>query len=131
MKKPEIVIFCCYNCTSSDDVDSIERYEAADIRLIKLPCSGRLEVLHILEAFETAADGVIVLTCLDGKCRSLVGNNRAKNRLKLAKKYTCEIGLGQERLLMKQTSSEDKQVLSEAVDEMIVRIKEMGQNPLR
>ncbi|MBU0701323.1 hydrogenase iron-sulfur subunit [bacterium] len=134
MKKPEIVIFCCYNCTSSEDVDSIERHEAADIRLIKLPCSGRLEVLHILEAFETGSDGVIVLTCLDGKCQSLVGNKRAKNRLELAKKYLDEIGLGQGRLLMKQTfssASEDKQPLTEAVDEMIGRVGEMGQNPLQ
>ena len=69
MKKIKVVIFCCHNCISDKDIDSLERHEAADIRLIKLPCSGRLEVLHILEAFETGSDGVIVLTCLNGKCQ--------------------------------------------------------------
>jgi coenzyme F420-reducing hydrogenase delta subunit len=150
MEKIKIVLFCCHNCTSNESIDSIERYEKVahlsevDIRLIKLSCSGRLEVLHILKAFETGADGVIVLTCLNGRCQSLIGNKRARNRFKLAKKYLNEIGLRQERLLMKQqagqtflsdTNSSDPnlpiKMLSDTVDEMIVRIEEMGQNPLK
>ncbi|MDI6780598.1 MAG: hydrogenase iron-sulfur subunit [bacterium] len=132
MEKIKIVMFCCHNCMSNEDVDSIERHEVVDIRLIKLPCSGRLEVLHLLEAFETGKDGVIVLTCLNGKCQSLVGNKRARNRFELAKKYLDEIGLGQKRLLMKQITRDDvSNPTAKAVDEMIARVKEVGQNPLK
>ncbi len=136
MEKLKIVMFCCHNCISNDDIDSIERHEVVDIRLIKLPCSGRLEVLHILEAFETGNDGVIVLACLNGKCQSLVGNKRVRNRFELAKKYLDEIGLGQKRLLMKQIAGDDVsnptvKVILEAVDEMIARVNEMGRNPLK
>lgn len=132
MEKIKIVMFCCHNCASNEAIDPIEQHEAVDVRLIKLPCSGRLEVLHILEAFETGYDGVIVLTCLDGKCQSLSGNKRARNRLELAKKYLDEIALGQRRLLMKQiTKDESSDLLFEAVDEMIARVGEIGQNPLK
>jgi len=126
MKKIKVVIFCCHNCISDKDIDSLERHEAADIRLIKLPCSGRLEVLHILEAFETGSDGVIVLTCLNGKCQSLVGNKRARNRIELAKKYLDEIGLEQGRLLMKEMGLDEN--VQSTVDEMIDRVGEMGKD---
>ncbi|MFH1097878.1 MAG: hydrogenase iron-sulfur subunit [Candidatus Desantisbacteria bacterium] len=116
MKKIKIVIFCCQNCISDKDINSIERHEAADIHLIKLSCSGRLEVLHILEAFETGFDGVIVLTCLNGKCQSLIGNKRARNRIELAKKYLDEIGLGHGRLLMKEMGLDED--VQSTVDKM-------------
>lgn len=131
MEKIKIAMFCCHNCTSSEAACSIEKHETVDVRLIKLPCSGRLEVIHILKAFETGSDGVIVLTCLNGKCQSLLGNKRARNRVELAKKYLNEIGIGQERLLMKQLSIEGEvsnppvKMLSDAVDEMIVRIEKV------
>lgn len=132
MEKIKIAMFCCHNCMSVKDVDSLEQHEVVDIHLIKLSCSGRLEVLHILEAFETGADGVIVAICLNGKCQSLIGNKRARNRFEMAKKYLDEIGLGQNRLLMKQVPGDDvSNTMLEAVDEMVARIKEIGQNPLR
>lgn len=123
MKKAKIVIFCCHNCISNKEMDSIQRHEVGDIRLIKLPCSGRLEVLHLLEAFETGADGVIVLTCLNGKCQSLIGNKRARNRIELAKKYLDEIGLGQGRLLRKEMGADEN--VQSTVNEMIDRVMEM------
>ena len=105
---------------------SIEKLEGANIKLIKLPCSGKIEALHILKVFESGVDGVLVAGCMDGKCQSLVGSRRARGRVARAKKYLNEIGLEQERLGMRQLDPSEEQALAEAANEILEKISELG-----
>jgi len=57
----------------------------ANIKVVRVPCTGKVDLLHILKAFESGADGVYVAGCLEGECHFLTGNLRAKKRVMYAK----------------------------------------------
>ncbi|MEW6608299.1 MAG: hydrogenase iron-sulfur subunit [bacterium] len=127
--KPEIVVFCCHNSIPKA-VNLEEVQKRTNLKLIKMPCSGKVEVLYLLKALESGADGVLVAGCLDGICQSLEGNLRAKTRVSQAKKYLEEIGIGQERLQISQLDSSSQQALVEAVNRLVEQINDLGPNPL-
>ena len=60
--RPEIVAFCCHYCAyaAADLAGSMRLDDPQSIKVIELPCSGKLDVLYVLRAFEDGADGVIV-----------------------------------------------------------------------
>jgi F420-non-reducing hydrogenase iron-sulfur subunit len=60
--QPEIVAFCCFHCAyaAADLAGSMRLEYPQSIKVIELPCSGKLDVLYVLRAFEDGADGVMV-----------------------------------------------------------------------
>ena len=101
------------------------------IRIIRVPCTGKVDVLHILRAFEKGADGVYVVGCMEGDCRFETGNLRARVRVKQAKGILDAIGVGGERTKMFNLSSSEAPRFAEIASEMTERIKEMGPNPVK
>lgn len=95
-----IAIFYCRNVPeSSEDVrQSLEKRYGRSIRLFPMPCSGRIDIVHLLRALEEFADAVYVITCPEGACRYLEGNKRVKKRIERAKSIIEDIGLERERL---------------------------------
>ncbi|MBN1375368.1 MAG: hydrogenase iron-sulfur subunit [Dehalococcoidia bacterium] len=94
----KIDIFCC---TSSCDPQELERScvkSGAEVKVIPLPCSGKVDILYLTKAFETGADGVAVLTCKEGDCHYLEGNLRAGKRVGAVDMLLEEIGLGKGRM---------------------------------
>jgi len=69
-----------------------------DVRSIKLPCSGKVDILYLTKAFETGADGVAIVTCGPGECRYVEGNLRAWKRAAAVEGLLEEAGLGTGRL---------------------------------
>ncbi len=57
-----------------------------NVKIIQVPCSGRVDILHLLRAIEDGADGVYVAGCLEGECHFLTGNLKAKKRVQYVKK---------------------------------------------
>lgn len=72
------------------------------MEVISLPCSGKLDILYLIKAFETGADGVAVMMCKEGECRYLEGNMRASKRVEVVKELLEEAGLGQGRVTIIQ-----------------------------
>ena len=72
------------------------------IRIIRVPCTGKVDVIHILRAFEKGADGVYVVGCLEGECRFENGNLRARRRVEQAKTILDAVGVGGDRVKMVQ-----------------------------
>ena len=101
------------------------------IRIVRVPCTGKVDVLHILRAFEKGADGVYVVGCMEGDCRFEKGNLRARVRVNQAKGILDTIGIGGERTEMFNLSSSEAPRFAEIATEMTNRIKEMGPNPLK
>ncbi len=101
------------------------------IRIIRLPCTGKVDVIHILRAFQKGADGVYVAGCLEGECHYLTGNLRAKKRVEYAKKLLDEIGIGGERLEMYNIAASDGPRFAEVALEMHERIVALGPNPIK
>jgi F420-non-reducing hydrogenase iron-sulfur subunit len=100
--EPKIIVFCCQWCSyaAADLAGSMRLQYPPNIHIIKVPCTGRVDVLHILHAFECGADGVFVSGCLPGDCHYVSGNYWAVNRVKRVKKILQGIGLEPERVEM-------------------------------
>ena len=101
------------------------------IRIVRVPCTGKVDVLHILRAFEKGADGVYVVGCMEGECRFDSGNLRARKRVEQARGILDTIGIGGERVKMYNLSSGEGTRFAEFATEMTEKIKEIGPNPLK
>jgi coenzyme F420-reducing hydrogenase delta subunit len=102
-----------------------------NIKIVKLPCTGKIDVLYLLKAFQSGADGVYVAGCMEGDCHYLTGNLRARKRVEYAKKILDEVGIGGERLAMYNMSAAQATRFVEVANEMNERIKELGPNPIK
>ena len=102
----------------------------SNIKVIQVPCSGRVDILHLLKAIEDGADGVYVAGCLEGECHYLTGNYKARRRVNYVKKTLEEIGLEPERVEMFNLSAGEGPRFAEIAIEMNNRIKELGPSPL-
>jgi F420-non-reducing hydrogenase iron-sulfur subunit len=131
--EPLILAFCCHYCAyaAADLAGSMRLQYPSNVRVLRLPCTGKIEVNYILTAFERGVDGVIVAGCLEGGCHYLEGNLRARKRVERAKILLKEIGLEPDRLEMFNLSSAQGSRFAEIVTEMNTRLKQLGPSPLR
>ncbi|MFH0773951.1 MAG: hydrogenase iron-sulfur subunit [bacterium] len=131
--EPEIVAFCCHYCAygAADLAGSMRLNYPANVKIVKLPCTGKVDIIYLLKAFEDGADGVYVAGCLEGNCHFTDGNIKAKRRVQRAKKLLTEIGLDGERLEMYNMSASMGPKFAEAAREMTEKVRALGPNPLR
>lgn len=101
------------------------------VRIIEVPCTGKVDINHLLLAFEQGADGVMVVGCLEGDCHYQAGNLYAKKRVQRAKEILEKVGVGGERLAMYNLSSAMGGRFGEIVREMTDKIMELGPSPIR
>jgi coenzyme F420-reducing hydrogenase delta subunit len=125
---PKIVAFCCHFCayTAADLAGASRIAYPSNVRIIRLPCSGKVDVALILKAFTDGADGVYVAGCLDGDCHFIRGNVHAKRRVAEAKRRLAEVGLEPERLEMFQLSAAMGARFAAIVEEMTARLRPLG-----
>jgi coenzyme F420-reducing hydrogenase delta subunit len=102
-----------------------------NIKLVAVPCTGKVDLIHMLRAFEKGADGVYVLGCLEGECRYENGNLRAKKRVRKAGEILDKIGIGGERVAMYNLSSSEAPQFVKFAKEMTERIRKCGPNPIK
>jgi len=131
--EPEIIVFACHYCAyaAADLAGSMRLQYPSNIRMIKLPCTGKLEVIHLLKAIESGADGVNAAGCLEGECHYLKGNLWAKKRVGYVKKLLEEIGVDPGRVEMYNMSSAMGPQFAETAREFTARIRGLGPNPVR
>lgn len=131
--EPKILALCCHYCAyaAADLAGSMRLQYPSNVRVLRLPCTGKVDVDYLMRAFEKGVDGVIVAGCLEGGCHFQEGNLRAKRRVGYAKQVLAEAGLEPERLEMFNLSSADGPIFAKIVTEMTERIKKLGPNPLR
>ena len=92
-----------YYCSGSFEADTlgsrIHGEHGDEFKIIGLPCSGKADILYLIKSFETGADGVVLLTCAESKCRYLEGNLRAPRRIAKVNSLLEEAGVESGRLL--------------------------------
>ncbi|SPF31450.1 MvhD-family protein [Syntrophobacter sp. SbD1] len=101
------------------------------IRIVKLPCTGRVAVIHLLKALEKGADGVFVAGCMEGDCRYQAGNLRAKKRVAYVRQLLQSIGMEPERVAMYNLSSGEGPRFAEISREMAEKVRQFGPNPVK
>jgi len=131
--QPRIVAFCCNFCAyaAADLAGSMRLDYPPETRVIRLPCSGKVEVLYILRAIEDGADGVMVMGCLEGDCHFMNGNYRAKKRVAAAKKLLEAVGVEPGRIEMYNLSSAQASKFAEMIADMTEKVRKLGPSPLR
>ena len=130
--EPEIVAFCCTYCAyaAADLAGSMRLRYPPNVKIVKMPCTGKLDSLYVLRAFEKGADGVYVAGCLEGNCHFLEGNINAKRRVQQLKKVLDEIVIGGDRLDMYNMSAAQGPRFAEVANEFTERIRNLGPSPL-
>ena len=130
--QPRIVAFCCTYCAyaAADLSGSMRIQYPPNIRIIKTPCTGRLEARFFMRAFEKGADGVLVAGCLEGGCHFIEGNLFAKKRVNYTRNMLAELGLEKERLRMVNVSAAESRPFAEFVTEMVETVRRLGPSTL-
>jgi coenzyme F420-reducing hydrogenase delta subunit len=131
--EPEIIAFCCNYCAyaAADLAGSKRMQYSASVRIIHAPCTGKIEMEHILEAFVKGVDGILVAGCLEGGCHFLEGNLRARKRTDRIREMLEEIGVGGARLKMVNLSAAMAPTFVESVQEIVKTVKALGPSPLK
>jgi F420-non-reducing hydrogenase iron-sulfur subunit len=126
--EPTIVAFCCHYCAyaAADLAGSSRLQYPPNVRIIRTPCTGRLEVDYFMKAFENGADGVLVAGCEEGSCHFKEGNLLAKRRVNYTRDLLSEAGLEEERLRMVNVSAASAQKFAEIVRDMVETVRKLG-----
>jgi len=128
--EPKILAFCCHFCAyaSADLAGSMRLQYPSGIRIIRTPCTGRLEVEYYMRAIENGADGVLIAGCLEGGCHYIEGNLFARKRVTATRNMLEECGIDKERLRMVNVSAAGAVNLVQAILDMVDTIKQLGPN---
>ena len=131
--EPEITAFTCIYCgyQAADTAGALRMKYPSNVKLIRLPCTGKVDVRYILEAFEQGADGVYVVACPIGNCHHVHGNERAAARITYAKELLDRIGIGGDRLEIVFASGGMGATFAETARNVTEHIKEIGPSPLK
>ena len=131
--KPVILCFACQWCSyAAADLAGVSRIQyPPNVRVLRVPCSGRVDVLHVLKAFQSGADGVVITGCLIGDCHYIDGNVKAKERVDVMKKSMESLGIDQKRLEIGFASSSEGQKFATMMTDFVKQIEKLGPSPSR
>jgi F420-non-reducing hydrogenase iron-sulfur subunit len=127
-----LALFFCQNVPRCglEERKSLEKSYGKGLRLFPLPCSGRLDPIHLLRALEEFADGAFVITCPEGACRHFEGNRRAVKRVERTRAVIQSIGLEGDRVGILVQSKENPMTLAQWVEVLSPRIAAMPPSPV-
>ncbi|MCD6600396.1 MAG: hydrogenase iron-sulfur subunit [Dehalococcoidia bacterium] len=125
----KIIAFCCEHSAylAADLAGKQGLHYPENVRLIRVPCAGRVDVTHILKAFEKGAAAVLVVGCEEGACQHSTGNTRAKERVNYSQTLLQEIGMDNRRVEMVNVAPGAPHKFVRIIKEMNEKIKEVGE----
>ena len=126
--EPKIIAFVCNWCTyTGADLAGTSRIQMApNVRMIRLPCTGRIDPLFIIKAFERGADGVIVSGCHPADCHYSTGNYHARRRWTVFQALLEFMGIEPDRLQFSWVSASEGQKWTEVIDDVTDRVRALG-----
>ncbi len=128
--QPQIVVFACENSgwLAAEHAAELGLGYPEKVSLIKLPCSGKIDVIYFLKALEKG-DGTAILACQQENCKFLQGNVRAAQRVRQTQKLLKEIGIEEERVGIFYLAANMGHKFVETVQNFYDKIRELGPNP--
>lgn len=102
-----------------------------NIKIIRVPCTGKVDVMYLLRCFQEGADGVFCVGCLEGNCHYNQGNFRCRERVGYIHELLEEIGIEGDRVRMYNLSSGEGPTFAKYAQEMTEHILSLGPNPLK
>jgi heterodisulfide reductase subunit A-like polyferredoxin/coenzyme F420-reducing hydrogenase delta subunit len=131
--EPHIIAFCCENSAfeAAQMAKAFKMHLPTGLHIIKVPCAGKVDVRYVMTAFIEGADGVLVMACYHGNCKSEKGNTYAGLRVDNVHKILEEIGFEKDRLRFANIASNMSGEFSSIAVNMEERVRELGPNPLK
>jgi len=131
-RKPRILGFLCRWCSyaGADLAGTSRKKYPANIEIIRVPCSGRVDPLFIIKALRLGFDGVLVSGCHPGDCHYQTGNYRTRRRMAITKKFLEYIGVEPQRIQVSWVSASEGGKFAEVVTEITKELKEIEPNRL-
>ena len=128
--KPTIVAFCCNWCSyAGADLSGTNRLQyPANVKIIRIPCSGRLNPMFVLRAFQRGADGVILCGCHPGDCHYTTGNYYTRRRMTLLFSMLDFLGIEKERTRVEWVSAAEGQKFAQTMQEFVAAVTKLGEN---
>ena len=126
--EPKIVAFLCNWCSyAGADLAGVSRIQySTNIRVIRVPCSGRINPLYIIKALQNGVDGVLVSGCHPGDCHYISGNLFARRKFVLLKKFLVHLGIEPERVQFSWVSAAEGDRFAQIVEKVTKDIKKLG-----
>jgi coenzyme F420-reducing hydrogenase delta subunit len=130
---PDIRLFSCHYTSQQSCADGGKELQELDfpanIKMTRVPCTGKLEVVTLLKAFEDGADGVYVVGCPADGCHNVKGSQRAAKRVEAVRQALAELDVEADRARMYHLPRGLHPEFIEAGREMNERISRMGPSP--
>ncbi len=126
--QPRILGFMCNWCSyaGADSAGTSRKHYPPTIRIIRVPCSGRVDPLFIVKCFQQGADGVLIAGCHPGDCHYTEGNFYSRRRFALLHELLSFLGITPERLRLEWVSAAEGKKFSELVAEFTAEVAELG-----
>ena len=125
----KIYVFYCANSLDPQELLCLrDKLQDDTLRELRLPCSGKVTVPYLVKAFETGADGLVIVTCKQDECRRIEGNMRAQKRAQAVDSLLEEIGLGPGRIAVIQRTDAGAEQIIEDIETFCRKIRNMPQD---
>jgi len=131
--EPKIAAFLCNWCSyAGADLAGTSRLQyPSNIRIIRLPCTGRINPLYIIRALTEGVDGVLVSGCHPGDCHYLRGNYHARRRFTMLKRLLETAGIEKDRVHFTWVSASEGIRFSQVIEEVVSKVKAIGPNRIK
>jgi len=131
--EPRIIAFACNWCTyaAADLAGTSRIHYPHNVRIIRVMCSGMIDPIYALRAFEKGADGVLIAGCHYGDCHYLNGPLKCDAMFDKLKQVVHTLGLEDERLRREMISTSEGIIFAQAIEEMVSQLKVLGPSPFR
>ena len=128
--KPKIVAFCCNWCSyaGADLAGSNRLAYPSEVKVIRVPCSCRVNPMFILRAFQRGADGVILCGCHPGDCHYSTGNYYTRRRMALLMSMLNFMGVAEDRFRVEWVSAAEGAKFAEVMNDFVAQITALGEN---
>ena len=127
---PTIVAFCCNWCSyAGADLSGTNRLQyPANVKIIRIPCSCRLNPMFVLRAFQRGADGVILCGCHPGDCHYTTGNYFTRRRMTLLLGMLKYLGVAGDRFRVEWVSAAEGARFAQVMNDFVEHIASLGEN---
>ncbi len=128
--EPVIVAFCCNWCSyAGADLSGTNRLNyPANVKIIRVPCSCRVNPIFILRAFQRGADGVIICGCHPGDCHYTSGNYFTRRRITLLYSMLDFLGIERNRTRLEWVSAAEGAKFADTMNKFVEDVKKLGKN---
>ena len=124
----KMYVFYCSNGIEPEQMaGGLGKLDGVTVKTISLPCSGKIDVPYLVKAFETGADGAVIVTCKQNECQHLEGNLRANKRAEAVESLLEEIGMGKGRMAVVMLKEGGVEQAIGEIRDFIYRVRNLHQ----